>query len=51
MFIPTIPVVFMLWGKDMQQLGSMIDPNRHLVLNAPHLSPLTGGHFWVSSLF
>ena len=42
----TTPVVFMLWGKDMQQLGSMIDPNRHLVLKAPHPSPLAGGQFF-----
>lgn len=45
-------VVFMLWGAHAQKKGRMIDRNRHLVLQAPHPSPLSAhrgflgcGHF------
>src|SRR5690606_7017886 len=34
-------VVFMLWGSYAQRKGAMIDRNRHLVLQAPHPSPLS----------
>ncbi len=34
-------VVFMLWGSHAQKKGSRIDRNRHLVLTAPHPSPLS----------
>ncbi len=34
-------VVFMLWGSDAIRKGSMIDTDRHLVLKAPHPSPLS----------
>ncbi len=34
-------VVFMLWGSYAQKKGAMIDSSRHLVLNAPHPSPLS----------
>ena len=34
------PMVFMLWGSHAGQFASMI-PNRHLVLRAPHPSPLS----------
>lgn len=34
-------VVFMLWGSYAQQKGSMISPERHLVLQSPHPSPLS----------
>lgn len=34
-------VVFMLWGSYAQKKGSMIDTERHLVLKAPHPSPLS----------
>ena len=34
-------VVFMLWGSDAIRKGSMIDRNKHLVLTAPHPSPLS----------
>jgi len=34
-------VVFMLWGSYAQKKGSVIDQNRHLVLKAPHPSPLS----------
>lgn len=34
-------VVFMLWGSDAIRKGSMIDRSKHLVLTAPHPSPLS----------
>lgn len=34
-------VVFMLWGGHAQKKGSAVDRNRHLVLAAPHPSPLS----------
>lgn len=34
-------VVFMLWGSYAQKKGAMIDGNRHLILKAPHPSPLS----------
>jgi uracil-DNA glycosylase len=34
-------VVFMLWGSYAQKKGAMIDRNKHLVLKAPHPSPLS----------
>lgn len=34
-------VVFMLWGSYAIRKSSMIDPNRHLILTAPHPSPLS----------
>ncbi|MDX9690435.1 MAG: uracil-DNA glycosylase [Proteobacteria bacterium] len=45
-------VVFMLWGSYAQKKGAVIDRSRHLVLQAPHPSPLSAhrgflgcGHF------
>ena len=45
-------VVFMLWGAYAQRKGEVIDASRHLVLKAPHPSPLSAhrgflgcGHF------
>jgi uracil-DNA glycosylase len=45
-------VVFMLWGSYAQRKGAIIDRERHLVLQAPHPSPLSAhrgffgcGHF------
>ena len=45
-------VVFMLWGAYAQKKAAMIDPDRHLILTAPHPSPLSAhrgfigcGHF------
>jgi uracil-DNA glycosylase len=45
-------VVFMLWGSYAQKKGGVIDANQHLVLEAPHPSPLSAyrgflgcGHF------
>lgn len=34
-------IVFMLWGSHAQKKGEIIDKNRHLVLEAPHPSPLS----------
>ncbi len=34
-------LVFMLWGSDAIKRGEGIDRNRHLVLTAPHPSPLS----------
>jgi uracil-DNA glycosylase len=34
-------LVFMLWGAYAQRKGSVIDETRHLVLRAPHPSPLS----------
>jgi uracil-DNA glycosylase len=41
------PVVFMLWGSHAQKKAAMVDQSRHLVLKAPHPSPLSahGGFF------
>jgi uracil-DNA glycosylase len=40
-------LVFMLWGSYAQKKGAAIDQNRHLVLKAPHPSPLSAhrGYF------
>lgn len=35
------PVVFLLWGRDARSKAAMIDRSRHLVLEAPHPSPLS----------
>lgn len=34
-------VVFMLWGNYAQQKGTAIDRSKHLILKAPHPSPLS----------
>lgn len=35
------PVVFMLWGSYAQRKAAFVDTSRHLVLKAPHPSPLS----------
>ncbi len=35
------PVVFMLWGRPAQEKARMLDNPRHLILTAPHPSPLS----------
>ena len=35
------PIVFMLWGKPAQQKSVMLNNQKHLVLMAPHPSPLS----------
>ena len=34
-------LVFLLWGSHAQKKGAMIDTGKHLVLKAPHPSPLS----------
>lgn len=34
-------LVFMLWGSHAQKKGSLIDSRKHLILKAPHPSPLS----------
>jgi uracil-DNA glycosylase len=38
-------LVFMLWGNYARGKKSLIDGNRHLILEAAHPSPLAGGAF------
>jgi uracil-DNA glycosylase len=45
-------LIFLLWGKPAQLKGSIIDPKRHHILQAPHPSPFSAykgffgcGHF------
>jgi uracil-DNA glycosylase len=52
------PAVFMLWGSHAQKKRSLIDTSRHLVLEAPHPSPLSAhrgflgcGHFGKANAF
>jgi uracil-DNA glycosylase len=35
------PIVFLLWGRPAQQKRSMLNNPLHLVLEAPHPSPLS----------
>src|SRR3546814_16178220 len=35
------PVVFLLWGNYAQRKAAFVDTDRHLVLKAPHPSPLS----------
>ncbi len=35
------PIVFVLWGAYAQKKGAVIDEKRHLVIRAPHPSPLS----------
>lgn len=35
------PTVFLLWGAHAQAKTEMIDPSRHMILAAPHPSPLS----------
>lgn len=39
-------IVFMLWGNYAQQKGKIIDRRKHLVLEAPHPSPLSAHRGW-----
>ncbi|MDO4526876.1 MAG: uracil-DNA glycosylase [Candidatus Saccharibacteria bacterium] len=34
-------LVFMLWGRDARNKKSLINPSKHLILEAPHPSPLS----------
>ena len=35
------PIVYLLWGKPAEKKRGLIDENKHLVLTAPHPSPLS----------
>jgi uracil-DNA glycosylase len=37
----TEPIIFLLWGKSAQAKIPMIDTTRHIILKAPHPSPLS----------
>lgn len=52
------PVVFMLWGAYAQRKAAFVDTSKHLVLKAPHPSPLSAhqgfigcGHFSKANAF
>lgn len=54
----TSGLVFMLWGAHAQKKGARIDRSRHLVLSAPHPSPLSAhrgfigcGHFSAANTY
>jgi uracil-DNA glycosylase len=54
----TAPVVFMLWGSYAQRKAAFVDASKHLVLKAPHPSPLSAhqgflgcGHFSKANAF
>ena len=40
------PMAFLLWGKDAQAKGRIIDNRQHFILQAAHPSPLAGGRFF-----
>jgi len=42
-------VVFMLWGNFAAQKRHLINPNKHLILTAPHPSPLSAYRGWWGS--
>ena len=42
-------VVFMLWGRFAQNKASLIDATKHLILKAPHPSPLSAYNGWFGS--
>ena len=44
-------LVFMLWGSFARSKKVLIDPNRHLVLEAAHPSPLARGAYFGSRHF
>jgi len=39
-------IVFLLWGAKAKRKAFSIDPDSHLILTAPHPSPLAGGGFF-----
>ena len=44
-------LVFMLWGNFAKRKAALIDPFKHLVLEAAHPSPLAGGAYFGSKHF
>lgn len=45
------PIVFLLWGKDAQQKGKMIDDSKHYLLQSAHPSPLSCRQFFGNKHF
>ena len=47
------PIVFLLWGRPAQMKASMLHNPKHLILEAPHPSPLSAltGDFSDASIF
>ncbi|NJO14722.1 MAG: uracil-DNA glycosylase [Thioploca sp.] len=45
------PIVFLLWGKDAQQKGKMVDDNKHYLLQSAHPSPLSCKNFFGNQHF
>lgn len=43
------PVVFVLWGKPAQAKKSLIDMNRHAIIESPHPSPLSASRGFFGS--
>ncbi|MDP2813903.1 MAG: uracil-DNA glycosylase [Erysipelotrichaceae bacterium] len=44
-----LPVVFVLWGRNAQMKESLIFNERHLIVKAPHPSPLSAYHGFFGS--
>lgn len=44
-------LIFMLWGKPAKKKATMIDRDKHLILEAAHPSPLAGGAYFGSKHF
>lgn len=44
-------LIFMLWGKPAKEKATMIDRDKHLILEAAHPSPLAGGAYFGSKHF
>jgi uracil-DNA glycosylase len=44
-------LVFMLWGNPAKKKATMIDRDKHLILEAAHPSPLAGGAYFGSKHF
>lgn len=42
-------VVFLLWGRFAQNKSALIDESKHLILKAPHPSPLSAHNGWFGS--
>ncbi len=45
------PVVFVLWGSYANKKASLIDEDRHTVIEAAHPSPLSARHWWGNRSF
>lgn len=43
------PIVFILWGRPAQTKAGMIDQSRHVILKAPHPSPLSASRGFFGS--